>query len=95
MGGDYSMRDNYSSYGFVCISTKPAEEHRVYSKLLRIDGVIEIHPLFGEYDLIVKIGAQDDSKLKKIVDEQIKEIDAVQRTLFLNISNSESMEKKL
>ncbi|EQD36384.1 transcription regulator, partial [mine drainage metagenome] len=39
--------------------------------------VVEVHPLFGEYDLIVKIDASDFSELGKIVIEKIRTIEGV------------------
>ena len=41
--------------GFVLISAAPAREHDVYNKLSKVPEIIELHPLFGEYDLIAKI----------------------------------------
>ncbi len=38
--------------GFILISTAPAKEHEVYNELLKVKEVVELHPLFGEYDLI-------------------------------------------
>jgi len=65
------------SLAFVLISTVPGKEHEVYNKISKIQYVVEIHPLFGEYDLIVKIDAKDYSELGKIVIEQIRTIDGV------------------
>ena len=45
--------------GFILISTAPAKEHEVYNELLKVKEVVELHPLFGEYDLIAKIEAED------------------------------------
>ena len=51
--------------GFVLISTAPAHEQEVYNKLSKIPEIIELHPLFGEFDLIAKIEADDFDKLGK------------------------------
>ena len=45
--------------GFVLISAAPAREHEVYNKLSKVPQIVELHPLFGEYDLIAKIEADD------------------------------------
>ena len=45
--------------GFVLISAAPAHEHEVYNKLSKVPEIVELHPLFGEYDLIAKIKADD------------------------------------
>ncbi len=63
--------------GFVLISTAPAREHEVYNALLKVKEVVELHPLFGEYDLIAKIEADDFNKLGQVVVDQIRSITGV------------------
>lgn len=63
--------------GFVLISTAPAHEHEVYNKLLNVSEIVELHPLFGEYDLIAKIKAGDFDKLGQVVIKKIRSIDGV------------------
>jgi DNA-binding Lrp family transcriptional regulator len=63
--------------GFVLISTAPAHEHEVYNKLSKLPEIVELHPLFGEYDLIAKIEADNFDKLGKIVVNKIRAINGV------------------
>jgi len=63
--------------GFVLISTAPAKEHEVYDVLLTVKEVVELHPLFGEYDLIAKIEADDFNLLGKVVIDNIRGIPGV------------------
>ncbi|MGC8496751.1 MAG: Lrp/AsnC ligand binding domain-containing protein [Thermoplasmata archaeon] len=63
--------------GFVLISTAPGKEHDVYNALKNIKEIVELHPLFGEYDLIAKIDAKDFNELGKIVVDQIRNITGV------------------
>jgi DNA-binding Lrp family transcriptional regulator len=65
------------SIAFVLVSTVPGKEHEVFNKISKINYVVELHPLFGEYDLIVKIDAKDYTELGKIVINQIRTIDGV------------------
>jgi DNA-binding Lrp family transcriptional regulator len=65
------------SIAFVLVSTVPGKEHEVYNKISKVKYVVEIHPLFGEYDLIVKIDAKDYSELGKTVIEHIRTIEGV------------------
>lgn len=69
--------------GFILISTAPAREHEVYSDLLKIPEIIELHPLFGEYDLIAKVEAEDFDTLGKIVVERVRAIEGVADTKTL------------
>lgn len=63
--------------GFVLISAAPAREHEVYNKLSKVPQIIELHPLFGEYDLIAKIEADDFESLGDIVVNKIRTIEGV------------------
>ncbi len=63
--------------GFVLISTAPGKEHEVYDTLKKIKEIVELHPLFGEYDLIAKVEAKDFNELGKIVVDQIRNIPGV------------------
>jgi DNA-binding Lrp family transcriptional regulator len=65
------------SIGFILIKAAPALEHEVYIKLLKVQQIIELQPLFGEYDLIVKIEAEDFEKLGKIVIDKIRSVKGV------------------
>jgi DNA-binding Lrp family transcriptional regulator len=67
----------HMAIGFVLISAAPAHEHEVYNKLSKIPEIIELHPLFGEYDLIAKIEAEDFEKLGEIVVNKIRTIEGV------------------
>ncbi len=63
--------------GFVLISAAPAKEHEVYNKLSKVPEIVELHPLFGEYDLIAKIEAEDFEKLGSLVVNRIRSIEGV------------------
>ena len=63
--------------GFVLISTKPGKEHDVYNELLKVKQIIELHPLFGEYDFIAKVEAKDFDKLGQIVIDKIRTVNGV------------------
>ncbi len=63
--------------GFVLISTAPGKEHEVYNELKKIPEIIELHPLFGEFDLIAKLETKDFNELGTIVVEKIRMIDGV------------------
>ena len=62
---------------FILISIAPAKEHDVYNKLSKALEIIELHPLFGEYDLIGKIEAENFENIEDIVLNKIRTIDGV------------------
>jgi DNA-binding Lrp family transcriptional regulator len=69
--------------GFVLISTAPSKEHDVFNALKKIDSIVEVHPLFGEFDLIAKLEAEDFNKLGEIVVDKIRTIPGVINTKTL------------
>lgn len=69
--------------GFILISTAPAKEHEVYNELKKIKEIVELHPLFGEYDLIAKLEAKNFNLLGQIVVDKIRTIPGVVDTKTL------------
>ena len=63
--------------GFILIKAAAMLEHEVYNSLLKVEQIIELHPLFGEYDLIAKIEAVDFKKLGEIVINNIRSVKGV------------------
>jgi DNA-binding Lrp family transcriptional regulator len=69
--------------GFVLIHVSTTRESEVLNKLSNIPEIIELHPLFGEYDLIAKIEAKDYESIGKIVIHKIRTIDGILYTSTL------------
>ena len=69
--------------GYVLINTAPTKEHIVYNKLLKLPKIVEIEPLFGEYDLIAKIEGTSFEKLGDIALTEIRSIKGVTDTKTL------------
>ncbi len=63
--------------GFILINTAPGHEHEVFNKLSQTQDIVEIHSLFGEFDIIAKIEANDFEGLGEIVVNKIRSIDGV------------------
>ena len=73
--------------GFVLMHVSPLHEDEVFNKISKIPGVIEVHPLFGEYDLIAKIQAKDYTSIGEIVIHKIRKIDGIIDTRTLTGMN--------
>lgn len=69
--------------GFVLIGTEPKKEREVYDYLLKIEEVVELYPLFGEYDLIAKVEAEDYETIGEVVVAKIRSIEGVRTTKTL------------
>src|SRR5437879_3621658 len=80
-----TWRDGVSTMavGFVLISAAPGKEHDVYNTLLKVSEIVELHPLFGEYDLIAKLEAADFDTLGHVIVNKIRSIEGVVDTKTL------------
>ncbi len=76
------------SIGFVLINAAPAHEHEVYNKLSKVPEIVEVHPLFGEFDIIAKIEADDFERLGNIIVNKIRSINGVIDTKTLTGTES-------
>ncbi|MDG6921981.1 MAG: Lrp/AsnC ligand binding domain-containing protein, partial [Nitrososphaerota archaeon] len=62
---------------FVLISTDTGYEKQIVIELKMLEGVSEVHALYGAYDIIAKIEAQGTDQIKKIVFSGIRRLDNV------------------
>jgi len=69
--------------GFVLMHVAPLHEYEVFNKLSKLHEIKEIHPLFGEYDLIAKIEAEDYENIGEIIIHKIKTITGIIDTTTL------------
>jgi DNA-binding Lrp family transcriptional regulator len=69
--------------GFVLINVAPGVEKKVFDTMIKWDEIQELHPLFGDYDLIAKIQAPDYESLSDIVVHKIRSIKGVTETKTL------------
>ena len=69
--------------GFVLITAATAREQEVYKELSKVPEIVELHPLFGEYDFIAKIEVDDFDNLGAIVVNKIRSIEGVRFTTTL------------
>jgi len=70
--------------GFALLSISPLHEKEVYDTLKnKIPEVVEVHPLFGEYDILLKIEASDIDQIGEIVIRKIRSLQGVMDTKTL------------
>lgn len=65
------------------VSAAPGQEQAVYKALLGVAEISELHPLFGEYDLIAKVEAPDIDTLGQIVVSRIRSVEGIVDTKTL------------
>ncbi|MCS7115880.1 MAG: Lrp/AsnC ligand binding domain-containing protein [Nitrososphaerota archaeon] len=68
---------------YVLINAELGKEAELMKELKAIDGVKEVYFVYGVYDIIVKIEAENVEKLKEAVINRIRRIDKVRSTLTM------------
>jgi len=70
--------------GFALLSISPLHEKEVYNTLSNeIPEIVEVHPLFGEYDILVKIECSDIDAVGDVVIKKIRSLKGVMDTKTL------------
>jgi DNA-binding Lrp family transcriptional regulator len=61
----------------VLINTNPEKEHQIYNQLIDESKIVELRPLFREYDLIAKVKIDNKEKLGIFISNKIRAIEGV------------------
>ncbi len=69
--------------GFVLITTEPGQEKIVRGRLEEIELVTAGWMLFGEYDLIARVQAEDEYDLTRCIVEEIRSMEGIVDTKTL------------
>ena len=69
--------------GFVLITTSAGFEHEIRAALDEIELVTDRWMLFGEYDLIARIQADDEAALTRCIVEEVRTIKGIKDTKTL------------
>ncbi|HEX9817088.1 MAG TPA: Lrp/AsnC ligand binding domain-containing protein, partial [Candidatus Thermoplasmatota archaeon] len=65
------------------IRAAPTREHDVYRALLSVREIVEIVPLFGDFDMIARLDAPTLEGMEQIVKERIRPAAGVAHTKVL------------
>ena len=71
---------------YVLISVEISAGEEVLRELRRMPEVKESYGVYGVYDIIVKVEADDMSSLKDVISSKIRRIDRVRNTVTMIIS---------
>jgi len=78
-----------ASKAIVLINTDLGAEKEVIGQLRRIEGVTEVYLVYGGYDIVVVLEAENLVKIKEIITYNIRRMDKVRTTLsMLAVENS-------
>ena len=68
---------------FILFKTQPSHEREVYSALDSHSNVAELHVLYGEYDLLVRVSADSAKNLTSMLMSEFRQIEGVRETQTL------------
>ncbi|MEM3713323.1 MAG: Lrp/AsnC ligand binding domain-containing protein [Nitrososphaeria archaeon] len=68
---------------FVLINTEIGAEKDIAKEILNINGVEEAYVIYGVYDIIAKVKAENLDKLKEIITLKIRRMEKVRSTLTM------------
>jgi len=71
---------------YILLNTEIGAENKVLKALKKIEGVKEAHCLWGVYDIIANVKADNMEKLKYIVTKRIEKIGKINSKLTMIIS---------
>jgi DNA-binding Lrp family transcriptional regulator len=63
--------------GFALLSISPLHEKDVFEALNNMSEISEVHPLFGEYDILVKIDCEDIDTIGEVVIKKIRSLTGI------------------
>ena len=68
---------------FVLLNVNLGTEEEVIARLKEIECVKNAYQVYGVYDIMAKVEAEDAAKLKEVLQEGLRRIDSVRSTLTL------------
>ncbi|RLI49276.1 Lrp/AsnC family transcriptional regulator [Candidatus Bathyarchaeota archaeon] len=70
---------------FILINSELGKEKSLLKEIRSISNVKEAHFIYGVYDIIVKVEAENMEKLKEIVTFKIRRLNDVRNTLTMTV----------
>ena len=71
---------------YVLIVSETGSEQHVIEKLLMIDEIKEVNPIWGAYDIVVKIVEPTSDAVREIITGKIRMIEGIKTTTSLIVS---------
>jgi DNA-binding Lrp family transcriptional regulator len=82
---------------YILVNTEIGSEKQVLKALKKIDGVEEVHNLWGVYDIIVNVKAHSMDELKYIITNRIEKIHKINSklTMLINEGNQNTIQEQI
>ncbi len=71
---------------YVLIVSETGSEQHVIEKLLRIDEIKEVNPVWGAYDVVIKVVGPTSDAVREIITGKIRKIEGIKTTVSLIVS---------
>lgn len=72
---------------YILITTKAGYENKIANSLLEFSQVDNIHVLFGEFDIILRIKLNTETELRKFVVDKLRKIEGINFTKTLIVAD--------
>jgi DNA-binding Lrp family transcriptional regulator len=77
------LRKTPFTHAFVLVNVEIGAESKIIAELRSVPEIIEAWVVYGVYDIVLKVKADNPETLKEAVSERIRKIDGVRNTLTL------------
>ena len=71
---------------YVLIVSETGSEQHVIEKLLMIDEIKEVNPVWGAYDVVIKVVGPTSDAVREIITGKIRKIEGIKTTVSLIVS---------
>lgn len=78
------MKNN--TFAYILINSEIGAENELLGELKQIDNIVEAYSVYGVYDIIVKVGAESEEKLKELLNLKIRKLKKVRSTVSMIIA---------
>ena len=76
------------SIAYVLINVETGQDEDVHKILVGLDEVIEAYMLYGVYDILAKIEAEDMGTLKEIISNKLRSVSGIRSTLTMIVTGT-------
>lgn len=83
----------YDHLFFLGIHTRPGFTDTIISKLSSLDPVLEIHEMYGRFDLMLKIRAKNLEDMRNIIENKIRNVPNIVKVELLTVLKSAKEEQ--
>lgn len=71
------------SLAYILINSEIGKEQEVLDQLKAIPNLVEAHIVYGIYDIIAKVQAEDMTAIKQVVTDSLKSLTNIRSTMTL------------